>query len=253
MSKSVRIIINAGGVKYETFKSTLKISDYFIGKIDFKTHANSSKKTEENVIEEIFEDCDSEGFRHILNYLRFPLTYVIPMEYAYLGDYFLIPKTAYGERVFTIDPTNTVNQKILQIEELLESDFDPITKSYRLFSYLENIILIKPLHNIFKNAKFILHTIAFNALIMKQEDFNGYYNTICMAHRSNEIPDKFKHNYTRLDDMYHLDIETFRSDYTANYYKMFNCTRFNDDIKKYVIYFITMLKTHSDWHSIKKF
>jgi hypothetical protein len=74
------IKINVGGKIYETNKNILIRCEYF------KNMLHDCVNDLSNII---FVDCDPDGFKHILEYLRFA-AYKIPKKYSYLCDYFLI-------------------------------------------------------------------------------------------------------------------------------------------------------------------
>ena len=60
MNSNVKVTLNVGGTKVQTFKSTLEQLEYF--KVLFKSNFNKE--------EEIFLDCDYNIFIHVLNKIR---------------------------------------------------------------------------------------------------------------------------------------------------------------------------------------
>lgn len=78
------VILNAGGGKFETRRSTLAdaFSDYF------KQLEKNNKGTE------IFIDCDPICFKHVLEHLRF-YNYKIPSEYKYVASEFMLGENSF--------------------------------------------------------------------------------------------------------------------------------------------------------------
>lgn len=71
------VILDIGGVKVKTLKTTLTKNSYFSKLFENMTDSN----------DDIFIDCDYDNFKHILRKLQYP-NYVIPTNSEYLMDYF---------------------------------------------------------------------------------------------------------------------------------------------------------------------
>jgi hypothetical protein len=105
--------LNVGGTHFETLKSTLMISEYFVKLFQFN-----------NPVEPIFIDCDPEGFKHVLENMRFA-NYVIPTNFRYLCSYFMLNNKEPVEQ--TCDGTvnkykrGTIGYAIYEMEVILSS------------------------------------------------------------------------------------------------------------------------------------
>jgi len=91
------ITLDVGGTSFKTTVQTLEkapvIRDMILQMIDLSMT--------------IFLDCDSEGFQHILEHLRFE-SYKVPRKYLYLCQALGLPETAVENYVSTDSPTGLI-------------------------------------------------------------------------------------------------------------------------------------------------
>ena len=221
------IVLNVGGTTFQSFKSTLIKSEYFRRMFEF----------DKNHTIPIFIDCDPEGFKHILEYLRFA-NYQIPKNFKYLATYFMIDDNAFVSDAecepddvekardyfrTRAEAIGTMGNAIKKIEEIISSDLHDLTKSHKVFKILYRIIT----HGYVRDLiwKFGRRTLIFAKEMIPE------------AYVSKNI-----HNDDRLDK-YEM----------VNLYKV--CKRRNMDSKmqEYVIDFIKLFKTDVNWVAIKNF
>jgi hypothetical protein len=129
------IQLNVGGMSYVTLKSTLIKCKYF----------ESLFRFDNNPKEPIFIDCDPEGFKHILEHLRFA-NYTIPANFKYLCKYFMIDENACVETIIIKRYNDhTIGKAMYKIEELLSSGTSQTIKSKKIFEIMSKIIDVKEL------------------------------------------------------------------------------------------------------------
>lgn len=256
------ITVNVGGTKFETLKSTLLKSEYFSKCFHFNNNETS-----------IFIDCDPEGFKHILEYLRFA-NYKIPTKFKYMSSYFMIEESAYEtDSGYESDTENasdfneiikgeTIGDCISTIEKILSSDLHDLTKSNKIFNILQRLICNGEVSNLFRNKKFVTDTI----IIQKNIDNNlelKYWDeskdqviTICPAYYSKMgilRNDGYETTLEGLDPVLFIkynEIDTYK---VSNLYNKCKQINLNELLKNYIVEFIKLFKTNNNWTAIRKF
>lgn len=254
------ITLNVGGTKFETFRSTLMKSEYFVKMFEFN----------KDNLKPIFIDCDPDGFKCILEYLRFG-NYVIPNKYQYLTAYFMIDDgvcdcSKYETIIYKGQIIKINNKKdiICTIENAItlltmtssktKNKCAPSNDAYYIISLLIKEPVIQTM--CFKNKKeFIEQT-----LLLQSHLYNGIelYNYICKNSQvsfcytsSRDLTnDKYKFFWNpTLNIFLNYDIIIFE-----RIYNLFVCCRTKNISKiicDYIIYFINLIKNDVDWQDIK--
>jgi hypothetical protein len=159
--------------------------------------------------------------------------------------------------VFSVCKPYTLFQKIKIIEEIMKSDVHAITKSYKIFAYLSDIIENKYLRNQFQNAKFIIETYLFvdlnlRKLRQKEPAFSEYSMWYSATFDEQDVPESWKTEKYKELTIY-IDVNTVNIEFISKHYDNFRVIRFDEFAKIYVNFVIEMLKTDPDWEAIKNF
>lgn len=81
------VILNVGGTKFETLRTTLADSkSQYLNDLEMNNMPGYA----------IFIDCDPECFKHVLEHLRF-LDYKIPSKYKYVATTFHLDKSDFED------------------------------------------------------------------------------------------------------------------------------------------------------------
>ncbi len=179
------IVLNVGGVSFQTFKSTLIKSEYFRKMFEFTATPTMP----------IFIDCDPDGFKHILEYLRFG-NYLIPNHYRYLAPYFNIDENAFvpdmtgGNKIdlnhtVRIDEEDmTITDAISIIEQLVANPHKRLgTNIATAFTIMANLAADDYVYNFLATEVFLSKTIKFEEYTRHDTRLSGKKRLICFYHR----------------------------------------------------------------------
>ena len=156
------IVLNVGGVSFQTFKSTLIKSEYFRKMFEFTATPTMP----------IFIDCDLDGFKHILEYLRFG-NYLIPNHYRYLAPYFNIDENAFipditSENKIDLNHTvriegedMTVTTAITILEQIVARADKRDGTNIIAFAIMANLVADDYVYNFLATEVFLSKTIKF--------------------------------------------------------------------------------------------
>ena len=200
------VILNVAGTRFYAFKSTLIKSEYF----------NKMFAFENNPAIPIFIDCDPEGFKHILKYLRFKYLapYFIIDDSAFVSDDNIIPEhinrditiggamVRLGESALAqsnlpvrdlrspsmhrwtfSEPRSeyrlgdTLTEDKVAIEKLISSNVHALTKSNKIFGIMYHLAMTDA-KNLFQNPDFVIKT-----LILQHEMKVNSYPSILRSSR----------------------------------------------------------------------